>query len=141
MREAEEGACMLAPASYGWITTVDSSGFGDPMPLVEQVPPPQVIEEPLDKGGVSVTLSPDTPDITRMLALSTRRAFVSADGKTTVRRRVIDIYQRRPWRYEGSLTVPGRILAVGARDSLLALVQETEGGMFLRVDVFVVRDD
>nr|MCU0615596.1 hypothetical protein [Gemmatimonadaceae bacterium] len=99
----------------------------------------RIIEEPTERGGTYITIAPETPDITRMLAFSRSRAYVSADGKTAVRRRVIDIYQRRPWRYEGSLVVPGRIMAVGARDSLLALVQEDSSGL-LRLDVFIVRD-
>jgi hypothetical protein len=135
----DDGECILAPHSYAWIATVQGEQFGAPMPLIETVPPPRIVEEPMERGGTYITTAPETPDITRMLAFSKRRAYVSADGKTTVRRRVIDIYQRRPWRYEGSLVVPGRIMAVGARDSLLALVQEDSSGL-LRLDVFVVRD-
>lgn len=130
---------MLAPFNYAWIAAVAEGEVGTQLPLIETVPPPRIIEEPTERGGTYTTISPETPDITRMLAFSKRRAYVSADGKTTVRRRVIDIYQRRPWRYEGSLVVPGRIMAVGARDSLLALVQEDSSGL-LRLDVFVVRD-
>jgi hypothetical protein len=135
---SEDGRCVVAPTHFSWIGVLGEDGVLEKLPLVESVPAPAVEIVELGARSRRITPSAGTVAITRGLAVSEERAFVIAMGRSFASGRLIDIYRRRPWAYEGSLVFPGHVLSVSAADSTLAVISEDQSG-YHRVTVATMR--
>lgn len=135
---AEDGRCLVAPNRYAWIGIYGPSRSLDTFSFVERAAPPIVIERATGPKSSQSYVSSETPLLTMGVAGTATHVFVVTHGRTAQRLRIIDVYARLPWMYEGSVLMEDRIYAIAAADSTLAVISEDSSG-FLRIDVSSIR--
>jgi hypothetical protein len=135
---AEDGQCFVAPNRYAWIGIYGPSRSLDTLSLVERAAPPIVIEQATGPKSSQSYVSSETPLVTAGVAATATHTFVVTHGRTAQRLRIIDVYTRVPWTYEGSILAEGRIYAIAAADSTLAMIRADSSG-YLRIDVSTIR--
>jgi len=128
LERSPDGACLLAPLYFPWVGPVSPEAAVETNALVEAVPPPEVVITPLGTTSRRITLSDATVAITRTISASTDHVWVVARGRSDVRGRVVDVYRREPWRYEGSLVFPHAVRDIAVRDSTFAAIVEDPSG-------------
>ncbi len=132
----EGGSCALGAHDESWLAVFSDVATVSPLPLVEFVPPPIVIDTKEGKG-TRTSFVPGQPFGVQAVAQLGSYLAVGFGGKTSVRRRLVDFYHLNPWRYEGSIVMPGTVRGLSARDSTLVIVSEDTSG-FPRIDNFAV---
>ncbi len=131
-----DGSCALGAQDESWLAVFSNVDTLASLPLVEIVPPPIVIDSK-EGRATRTSYAAGQPFGVQAVAQLGSYVAVAFGGRSSVRRRLVDFYQRDPWRYEGSIVLPGTVRGLSARDSTLVIVSEDTSG-FPRIDNFAV---
>ncbi len=131
-----DGSCALGPLNESWIVFFSDIDAMQRVALVEHVPVPTVVETKAGEG-MQIGFAGDAFSGVRGVARFGDFIAVAFGGRTSARRRLVDVYHRDPWRYEGSIVLPGVVQSISARDSTFVIVSEDTTG-FGRIDAFTV---
>ncbi len=135
-----DGSCALGAAHESWLALFSSIDAMHRVTLMEEVPPPILVDTKIDTKfgeGVRTSFAGVPLSGVRGIARLGNVIAVAFGGHTSARRRLVDFYHRDPWRYEGSIVLPGTIRTISARDSTFVIVSEDTTG-FGRIDAFTV---
>jgi len=132
-----DGSCALGALDESFLAVFESLSTIEALPLVEHVPPPEVVDVKAGKS-IRTSLATGSPGGVRGVARLGEMIAVAFGGRTSSRQRIVDLYQRQPWRYEGSFVLRGVVRSMSTRDSTLVIVSEDDTG-FARIDHFVFR--
>jgi len=132
-----DGSCALGASNESYLAVFHRVDSMVSVPLIEHVPPP-VVEESKDGKAIRIGFAEGTLSAVRGVSSLGDMVAILYGGRTTARRRIVDLYHRAPWRYEGSFVMQGTVRSLSSRDSTLVVVSEDSTG-FDRIDQFIVK--
>ncbi len=132
-----DGTCALGANNESWFAMFRHVDSMVTVPLVEHVAPP-VVTETKDGRAIRTSFAEGTLSAVRGVSSLGDMIAVVYGGGTSARRRIVDLYRREPWSYEGSFVLQGTVRGIASRDSTLVVVSEDASG-FDRIDQFFVK--
>ena len=134
--QADDTTCVIAPVFHREFALVDRLDRISPASGVEELPPAEMETE---RNGKSITYSMTrgARGAHRGAATWRNQLLVLAEGTTSLKDRLLDIYSRDDLSYRGTIVLPFRSHRIATRGDTLAVIAEDEDVLFLALYLLV----